>query len=101
MKKLIMLVALVAMTGCSQLRNVSSEGLTYKNGSVYHNEIAIAKLSGVEIAYDNRKLVREVTFKLNGPEYNQYAYGIIKLITKQNPSWEVEVEIDPYADILK
>jgi|688.fasta_scaffold35909_2 hypothetical protein len=101
MKKLIMLFALVAMTSCAGLRNVSSEGLTYKNGSVYHNEIAIAKLSGVEIAYDNRKLVREVTFKLNSPEYNQYAYGIIKLITKQNPSWEVEVEIDPYSEILK
>ena len=96
-----MLFALLAMTSCSQLRNVSSEGLTYKNGNVYHNGVSIAKLSGVEIAYDNRKLVREVTFKLNGPEYNPYAYGIIKLITKQNPSWEVEVEIDPYAEILK
>ena len=101
MKKLIILFALVAMTSCAGLRNVSSEGLTYKNGSVYHNEIAIAKLSGVEIAYDNRKLVREVTFKLNSSEYNHFAYGIIKLITERNPKWEVEVEIDSRADILK
>lgn len=96
-----MFFALFAITSCSELRNVSSEGLTYKNGNVYHNGTAIAKLSGVEIAYDNKKLVREVTFKLNSPEYNEFAYGIIKLITKQNPSWEVEVEVDPYAEILK
>jgi hypothetical protein len=101
MKKLIMIFALFAITSCSELRHVSSEGLTYKNGSVYHNEIAIAKLSGVEIAYDNRKLVREVTFKLNSSEYNHFAYGIIKLITERNPKWEVEVEIDSRADILK
>lgn len=101
MKKLIALFAIFAITSCSELRNVSSEGLTYKNGNVYHNNVAIAKLSGVEIAYDNRKLVREVTFKLTSSEYNQYAYGIIKLVTKQNPSWEVEVEIDPNTEILK
>lgn len=96
-----MFFALFAITSCSELRNVSSEGLTYKNGNVYHHGVSIAKLSGVEIAYDNKKLVREVTFKLNSPEYNEFAYGIIKLITKQNPSWEVEVEIDPYTEILK
>ena len=47
------------------------------------------------MAYDNRKLVTEVTFKLTSAEYNHLAYGIIKLITDKNPKWEVEVEVDP------
>lgn len=101
MKKLITLLALVSLTGCSQLRHVSSDGLTYDNGKIYHNGVVIAKLSGVEVAYDNRKLVTEATFKLTSSDYNHFAYGIIKLVTNKNPKWEVEVEIDPNSDILK
>jgi hypothetical protein len=101
MKKLITLLALVSLTSCSELRQVSSEGLTYENGNIYHKGNLIAKLSGVELAYDNRKLVTEATFKLTSSEYNHFAYGIIKLVTDRNPKWEVEVEIDPNTDILK
>jgi hypothetical protein len=95
MKKLIMLLALVLLTSCSELRHVSSDGLKYHNGNIYYKGDVIAKLSGVEVAYDNRKLVTEVTFKLTSAEYNHLAYGIIKLITDKNPKWEVEVEVDP------
>ena len=95
MKKLIMLSALVLLTSCSELRHVSSDGLKYENGNIYYKGDVIAKLSGVEVAYDNRKLVTEVTFKLTSAEYNHLAYGIIKLITDKNPKWEVEVEVDP------
>jgi hypothetical protein len=90
-----MLSALVLLTSCSELRHVSSDGLKYENGNIYYKGDVIAKLSGVEVAYDNRKLVTEVTFKLTSAEYNHLAYGIIKLITDKNPKWEVEVEVDP------
>ena len=98
MKKLI---TLFAITSCSELRHVSSEGLTYENGNVYYKNTVVAKLSGVEVAYDNRKLVTEATFKLTSPEYNYLAYKIIKLVTERNPRWEVEVEIEPNAEILR
>jgi hypothetical protein len=101
MKKLITLFAIFAITSCSELRHVSSEGLTYEKGNIYHKSVVIAKLSGVEVAYDNHKLVTEATFKLTSPEYNHLAYGIIKLVTERNPRWEVEVEIDPNTEILK
>jgi len=102
MKKLIILFTLViTITSCSELRHISSDGLTYENGSVYYKGIVVAKLSGVEVAYDNRKLVTEATFKLTSSEYNHLAYGIIKLVSDKNPKWEVEVEINPYANILK
>lgn len=101
MKKLITLLALVSLTSCSELRHVSSDGLTYENGNIYHKGDLIAKLSGVEVAYDNRKLVTEATFKLTSADYNHFAYGIIKLVTDKNPKWEVEVEIEPSVDILK
>ena len=96
-----MLFVLVSLTSCSELRHVSSDGLTYENGNVYHKGNLVAKLSGVEVAYDNRKLVTEATFTLTSAEYNHLAYGIIKLITNRNPKWEVEVEIKPDVDILK
>ena len=102
MKKLITLIALaITITSCSELRHISSEGLTYENGNVYYKNVVVAKLSGVEVAYDNRKLVTEATFKLTSSEYNYLAYKIIKLVTERNPRWEVEVEIDPNAEILR
>jgi hypothetical protein len=101
MKKLITLLVLVTLASCSELRHVSTDGLTYENGNIYHKGIVIAKLSGVEVAYDNRKLVTEATFALTSSEYNHFAYGIIKLVTNRNPKWEVEVEIKADADILK
>lgn len=101
MKKLITLLALVTLASCSELRQVTSDGLTYENGNIYHNGNVIAKLSGVEVAYDNRKLVTEATFKLTSSNYNHFAYGIIKLVTDKNPKWEVEVEIEATPDILK
>jgi hypothetical protein len=101
MKKLITLLALVTLSSCSGLRHVSTDGLTYENGNIYHKGIVIAKLSGVEVAYDNRKLVTEATFKLTSSDYNHFAYGIIKLITDKNPKWEVEVEIEANVDILR
>lgn len=102
MKKLIVLLTLVvSLTSCSELRHVSTDGLTYENGNIYHKGNLIAKLSGVELAYDNRKLVTEATFKLTSSEYNHLAYGIIKLVTTKNPKWEVEVEIESSIDILK
>lgn len=101
MKKLITLFAIFAITSCSELRHISSEGLTYENGNVYYKNVVVAKLSGVEVAYDNRKLVTEATFKLTSSEYNYLAYKIIKLVTERNPRWEVEVEIEPNAEILR
>jgi len=101
MRKLITLLALVTLASCSELRHVTSDGLTYENGNIYHNGDVIAKLSGVEVAYDNRKLVTEATFKLTSSNYNHFAYGIIKLVTDKNPKWEVEVEIEATPDILK
>lgn len=102
MKKLITLLSLVvSLTSCSELRHVTSDGLTYENGNIYHKGNLIAKLSGVEVAYDNRRLVTEATFKLTSSEYNHLAYGIIKLVTNKNPKWEVEVEIEATTDILK
>ena len=101
MKKLITLLALVTLSSCSELKNVSTDGLTYENGNIYHKGDIIAKLSGVEVAYDNRKLVTEATFKLTSSNYNHFAYGIIKLVTDKNPKWEVEVEIEATPDILK
>ena len=101
MKKLITLLLLISLASCSELRNISTEGLTYENGNVYHGGDLIAKLSGVELAYDNRKLVTEVTFTLTSPNYNHLTYSIIKLISDKHPKWEVEVEIKPNVDILK
>ncbi len=101
MKKLIVILGLVSLISCSELRNVSTDGLTYDNGNVYHKGDLVAKLSGVEVAYDNHKLVTEATFVLTSANYNHLAYGIIKFVTNRNPKWEVEVEIKPNIDILK
>jgi len=100
MKK-ILLLFLITSINCSvyQLEKVDISGFSYDGKSVYLNGEEIAKLSGMEMAYDDKSLVREATFVLLSPKYNQYAIEIIKIVRQENKinskniKFEVEVEL--------
>jgi hypothetical protein len=48
----------------------------------------------MELAYDNKKIVREATFIIVNPKYNDKALPILKLVTSKNPKIEVEVQLN-------
>lgn len=93
MKKTILLLTLFSF-GCSPLLNVSTQGLSYDGTDVFYNGEICAKFSAMELAYDNKKIVREATFIIVNPKYNDKALPILKLVTSKNPKIEVEVQLN-------
>ena len=93
MKKTILLLTLLSF-GCSPLLNVSTHGLSYDGTDVFYNGELCAKFSAMELAYDNKKIVREATFVIVNPKYNDKALPILKLVTSKNPKIEVEVQLN-------
>lgn len=99
MRKLNTIVVCVFLTlttlSCSvnPLKNVDTAGLTYDGTDIYYKGELCATLSAIEVAYDGGKIVREATFVLTDSEYNPIALKIIKLVTKNRPDLEVEVEL--------
>ena len=93
MKKTILLLTLLSFS-CSTLLNVSTQGLSYDGTDVFYNGELCAKFSAMELAYDNKKIVREATFIIVNPKYNDKALPILKLVTSKNPKIEVEVQLN-------
>ena len=93
MKKTILWLTLFSF-GCSPLLNVSTQGLSYDGTDVFYNGELCAKFSAMELAYDNKKIVREATFIIVNPKYNDKALPILKLVTSKNPKIEVEVQLN-------
>jgi hypothetical protein len=95
MKKLLLSILVSIMMSCSPsvLKNVSTEGITFIGTDIYYNDVMIARLSSIEYAWDNKKLVREMTYTIIDEEYNHLAINIIKFSLERLPDFEVEVEI--------
>ena len=71
------------MSITDELREYSTEGLTYKETSVYYNEELAEQLKAVEVAIDDGKIVNEATFALTSSKFNDIAVNILKFIYGQ------------------
>lgn len=100
MKKIGILL-LILFSGCSPLRFYKTDGLNHHGANIYYNEELCARVSAVELAYDNRKIVQEVTYIIDDPKFNHLAKSIIAYVSRHKPSWEVEVEFKYYEGVYK
>jgi len=75
------------------LRRTSTVGLSYGGTDIYYQDELCARMTALEIAFDNGKIVRECTFVITDEKFDAYALGIIKLMREKKPHWEVEVEL--------
>ena len=99
-KLLIVTILSIFVTSCSTtknhaklLKNVSTEGFSYQGTDIYYQGDLCAQMSAIEVAYDDGKIVHEVTYVVTSDKYNSVALGILKYIRERKPSWEVEVEL--------
>ena len=93
--RFVILISIILLMGCKTQDVFKDAGniLTYKNEKFYHEDEVVAKLSSIELAYDNKKLVYEVTFILTDAGKNEYALEILKTMHELKPEWDVEVEL--------
>lgn len=94
MKKLVFLFTFIFLVSCaSPFKGISSDNLTYSKEVIFYKGKKVAKLSSMELAYDDKKIIREVTFTLLKGANNDLALPILKLLHELKPEWEVEVEL--------
>ena len=93
--RFVILISFILLMGCKTQDVFKDAGniLTYKNEKFYHGNDVVAELSSVELAYDNKKLVHEVTFILTDAGENDHALEILKIMHQIKPEWDVEVEL--------
>lgn len=93
--KNLFLASVLFLSSCStiSLINISTEDFSYKGTDIYYKGELCAQMGALEVAYDNGKVVREVTYIVTNEKFDEVAMGILKYIRERRPSWEVEVEL--------
>ncbi len=69
-------------------------GFTIAGNVVSYQGTPMAQLEGVELALDNNKLVREMTFSLMENADMSKVANMIAFLHEKHPDYEIEVEID-------
>ena len=94
--RFVILISFILLIGCKTKDVFKDAGnvLTYKDEKFYHGNDLVAELSSVELAYDNKKIVHEVTFILTDAGENDHALEILKIMHDIKPEWDVEVELN-------
>ena len=82
MRKLLILFVLI-LSICNPLKDISTYGLTNDGTNVFYKVELCATYSAIEIALDNNKVGREVTYLITEPRFNAQALSIIKLISQK------------------
>jgi hypothetical protein len=96
MKKFtLLLVSTFIFLGCASnpLRNINTDKFSFKGTDVYYEGKLMAVLSNIEVAYDDGKIVREVTYRLVSDEFNEQVLGLIKYFRLRHPRYEIEVDV--------
>ena len=75
------------------LKDISTERLTYVGKNIFYKDELCTTNSEIQVALDNNKFFREVTYLITEPRFNTQALSISKLISQKNPSLEVEVQL--------
>jgi len=81
------------LSSSNLLKDISTDELTYVGTNVFYKDELCTTNSEIQVALDNNKFFREVTYLITEPRFNAQALSIIKLISEKNPSLEVEVEL--------
>jgi hypothetical protein len=101
MKKITLLfLTTLFVLGCASnpLRNINTDKFSFKGTDVYYDGKLMATMANIEVAYDDGKIVREVTYRLVSDEFNEQVFGLIKYFRLRHPSYEIEVDI-PYKGL--
>ena len=101
--KYIALISTVFLLSCSTLRNYNTDGFTTEDFTVYLNGKPMATLRGVEFAWDDKKLVKELTFELLEGDNNDKIVNLIAYLHDHYKEYEIEVEIpiEKYQELKK
>ena len=93
MKNILIVLFLLSSCASPVLKNVSVEGFSHSGTDIYYYGEKCAVMTALEIAYDNKRIVRECTMVITDEKFDCHALGMIKYMRSKTPNWEIEVEL--------
>ena len=76
MIRIALILSFAFLASCSVLKEYDTTGFTIEGNIVYYNNNPMAELRAVEFAYDDRKLIKELTFSLLNGNNNDKIYNL-------------------------
>jgi hypothetical protein len=99
MKKLLLILPfLISSCSATKVTPVDTTHLSYKGTDVYYDGVLCAKLKSVEMAWDECRITKELSFVITDTKFDQYALNIIMFLRKIKPNYEIEVEYVYYNE---
>ena len=92
MKKVLILITSAILLGCSSIKKLDTTGFTSKNNTIFYEKDTIAVLSALEYSIDNKKYVKEMTFKLLNLNHSDKVKNLLFFIHQRHKDWEIELD---------
>lgn len=101
MKKLLYVAVFALLASCSIMKKYPTDGFSIEGNIVSYKNTPMAELIGLEFALDDKKFVRELTFKVLPGSDNSVINNLIVFLHEKHPDYEIEVniEIENYGEV--
>lgn len=84
-------IALV-LVGCQTIKKADCSNWSVDKMAILYQKDSVATLQAIEYSLDNKKLVKELTFKLLDLKHADKVTELIYFIHTKHPDWEIEID---------
>lgn len=92
MNKILILISSAILLSCSSIKKLDVTGFTSKNNTIFYGKDTVAVLSAIEYSIDNKKYVKEMTFKLLNLNHSDKVKNLLFFIHQRHKDWEIELD---------
>ena len=91
MKKIIIAISTL-IVGCTGLKKIDVDGFHSNENVIFYEKDTVATLSAIEYSIDNKKYVKEMTFKLVNMNHADKVQNLLYFVHKKHKDWEIELD---------
>lgn len=88
----LLIISSAILLGCSSIKKLDTTGFHSEHNTIYYNNDTIATLSAIEYSIDNKKYVKEMTFKLLNLNHADKVKNLLFFIHQRHKDWEIELD---------
>lgn len=92
MKKTLILISSAILLSCSSIKKIDTTGFRSERNTIFYEKDTMAVLSALEYSIDNKKYVKEMTFKLLNLNHADKVKNLLFFIHQRHKYWEIELD---------
>lgn len=85
-------IATAFFASCVTIKKIDISDFSSKENTIFYKTDTVATLSAIEYSIDNKKYVKEMTFKLINMNHADKVQNLLYFIHKRHPDWEIEID---------